>query len=262
MVTNDLSIEGRARLDILKAALKAGKKGAHIAPSLSDVDICLAILQIFDDKNDSFILSKGHGALGYYAAMHQIGILTDEQFGSFEENGGKYPGQPSRNAENHIEYSSGSLGMGLSYAVGTALAKKKSQGKVYVIVGDGELNEGSNWEAAALAGRYELDNLVVIVDSNGLQSDGNCCDIMGQDITAFWKASGWSVEKCDGHSVSSIKGSISDNHSGKPLAIIAETVKGKGVSFMENNNAWHHATLKEDDYNNAVQEIITAYGLQ
>ncbi len=262
MITSDLSIEGRARLDILRAALNAGKKGAHIAPSLSDVDICIAILQIFDDKNDSYILSKGHGALGYYAAMHQMGIMSDEQFASFEANGGKYPGQPSRNADNHIEYSSGSLGMGLPYGVGIALAKKESKGKVYIIVGDGELNEGSNWEAAALAGRYELDNLVVIVDSNGLQSDGNCCDIMGQDLTAMWKASGWHVEKCDGHIVSSIQGAISRCHSGRPLAIIAETVKGKGISFMENNNAWHHSVLKEEDYNNAVQEIITAYGLQ
>lgn len=257
----NISIEGRTRLDILAAALSAGKNGAHVAPSLSDAEICLSILMRYKENEDSVILSKGHGALGYYAAMHQVGLITDEQFGSFEQNGGEFPGQPSRSKNNKIEYSSGSLGMGLPYALGVALAKKKTSGKVYVVVGDGELNEGSNWEAAALANRYSLDNLVVIVDKNDLQSDGVCKDIVGQNLLALWQAFGWHVEECDGHSLSDLNQRFECEHIGKPLVILARTIKGKGVSFMEHNNAWHHAVLKEDDYNKAVQEVRDTYGI-
>ena len=260
-MSDNLTIEGKARIDIINAAYSAGKNGAHIAPSLSDVDICLAVLSNFDEKADSFILSKGHGALGYYAAMHQLGIITDEQFDSFEKNGGNFPGQPSRRPDNKVEYSSGSLGMGLPYALGVAMAKRLSNATVYVVVGDGELNEGSNWEAAALISKYELDNLVVIVDNNGLQSDGICKEIVNQDLPSLWKAYGWQVEECDGHSLSQLSETIKTAHKQKPLVIIANTVKGKGISFMENNNAWHHSVLKEDDYKKAVEEIGGTYGL-
>ncbi len=256
-----LSIEGKARIDILKGAFSAGKTGAHIAPSLSDVDICLAILGRFDMENDVFILSKGHGALGYYAAMHQTGMISDEQFDSFEKNGGCFPGQPSRHVGNKIQYSSGSLGMGLSYGLGTALGKKNKAGKVYVILGDGELNEGSNWEAIALAKKYELENLFAVVDNNGLQSDGKCEDIAGQNLVNLWQAYGWKTVECNGHSIRDLDSAIQTEHEGKPLVVIAHTVKGKGVSFMENNNAWHHATLNETDFEKAVQEIGDAYGL-
>ena len=253
-----LSIEGKARFDILNGALSVGKTGAHIAPSLSDVDICLAVLKQFDEAKDTFILSKGHGALGYYAAMHQLGMITDEQFDSFEQNGGEFPGQPSRHEGNKIQYSSGSLGMGLSYGLGKALAKR---GTVYVILGDGELNEGSNWEAAALANQYKLENLIAVVDHNGLQSDGLCKDIVGQNLVSLWKAYGWVVVECDGHSIKELTDALKSEHPEKPLVVIAKTVKGKGVSFMENDNAWHHAVLKEADYNKAVQEIGDTYGL-
>lgn len=261
MNNENISIEGRTRLDILAASLSAGKNGAHIAPSLSAVEICLAILKRYKENDDSIILSKGHGALGYYAAMHQTGLITDEQFGTFEQNGGEFPGQPSRSANNKIEYSSGSLGMGLPYALGVALAKKQTAGIVYAVVGDGELNEGSNWEATALASQYGLENLVVIVDMNTLQSDGNCMEIVGQNLLALWQAHGWHVEECDGHSLDALEQSFDCEHERRPLVVLARTIKGKGVSFMENNNAWHHAILKEDDYNNAVQEVRNTYGI-
>ena len=260
-MNKEIQLQGKARIDILNAAYSAGKKGAHIAPSLSDVDICIAVLELFDNSKDSFILSKGHGALGYYAAMHQLGIITDKQFDSFEDNGGEFPGQPSKSPHNHIEYSSGSLGMGLSYALGVALAKKKDNGKVFVVVGDGELNEGSNWEAAALASQYKLDNLCVIVDNNNLQSDGNCQDIVGQDLKALWEAYEWAVKECDGHSIKELKSIIEKENKEKPLVVLANTVKGKGVSFMENDNVWHHASISEEDYNKAIQEIGEKYGL-
>lgn len=256
------SKEGKARIDILNAGYSAGKNGAHLAPSLSVVDICLSILGSLNPNSDAFVLSKGHGALGYYAAMHQMGMITDEQFASFEQNGGDFPGQPSRSTANGIIYSSGSLGMGLSYGLGVALARRALSGNVYVVLGDGELNEGSNWEAASLASKYALDNLIAVIDNNSLQSDGKCDEIVGQDLESLWKAHGWFVENCDGHSLGDIVKSMNANHKGKPLAVLAKTVKGKGVSFMENNNAWHHAILGEKDYKNAIEEIEIKYGLQ
>lgn len=252
---------GHTRLDILEAARFAGNSGAHIAPSLSLVEIVLSVLCRFDEHHDAFVLSKGHGALGYYASMHQLGMITDEQFATFESNGGEFPGQPSRSADNKVQYNSGSLGMGLSYGLGLALAKKGKAGTVYVVLGDGELGEGSNWEAVALSKRYGLDNLVAIVDANGLQSDGKCEDVMGLDLEALWRAHGWRLITCDGHSPAELDSAMGCEHEGLPLAIVARTVKGKGVSFMENNNAWHHATLSESDCSHAIEEVRRNYGL-
>lgn len=255
----DLSIEGRTRIDILKAAFKAGKTGAHIAPSLSLVEIALAILNEYDSINDTFVLSKGHGALGYYAAMHQMKIVTDEQFDSFEENGGEFPGQPSRTDRNHIDYSGGSLGMGLCYGVGTAIACPEA--KTFVIMGDGETNEGSIWEAAMMASKQKLSNLIAVVDQNGLQSDGKCEEILGMDLEKIWKAYGWNTVVCDGHSIDAIKTVINNRPDGAPTVILAQTIKGKGVSFMENDNTWHHHELNQNEYEQAVVEIGAKYGI-
>lgn len=254
-----LSLEGRTRKDILDAALKSGKTGAHIAPSLSMVEIALGILKGFDEEKDTFVLSKGHGALGYYAAMHQLKMITDEQFESFEDDGGDFPGQPSRSENNKIAFSGGSLGMGLAYALGTALADP--EGTAYVVMGDGENNEGSVWEAAALAAKRKIHNLIVVVDCNGLQSDGYCDDVLGMDLERIWKAFGWNVCLCCGHSTEELARAIAERPKDVPTVILAETVKGKGVSFMENDNAWHHHELKQQDYDSALAEIGERYGL-
>ncbi len=253
-----MSIEGRARADILNAAKKVGRVGAHIAPSLSVVDICLAVLKKMK-TNDIFVLSKGHGALGYYAAMHQLGKMTDEAFASFEDNGGQYPGQPSRTEENGIQYSSGSLGMGLAYGAGVAWARRETD--VYVISGDGELDEGSVWEAALFAKQNKLNNLVLIVDNNGLQSDGKCCEIMDMDLDGIFTSLGWNVLRCDGHVLSDLESCVIKRDEKKPTVIIARTIKGKGISFMENDNLWHHSELKEEQFNAALVELGEKYGL-
>ena len=257
-------LSGWTRVDILNAALAAGKKGAHIAPSLSLVEICLAAIKNFNDNKDNFILSKGHGALGYYAVMHQLKMISGEQFNSFEQDGGDFPGQPSRSINNKIEFNSGTLGVGLSYGVGNALAKKynKSEGLVYVLLGDGELNEGSNWEAVSLAARLKLDNLIALVDNNNLQSDGKCEDIFNLNLEKIFEAHGWNVIKCDGHSIVEIEESIKNRKPDVPNVILAQTVKGKGVSFMENNNAWHHQVLKEAEHEQAINEVKERYGLR
>lgn len=255
-----MSAEGRIRKDILDAALSAGKTGAHIAPSLSLAEICLAVLRKMKSC-DQFVLSKGHGALGYYAAMHQMGLVTDQQFASFEENGGDFPGQPSRSGKNGISYSGGSLGMGLSYAVGRAYAGREK--RIFVVLGDGELDEGSIWEAAGAARRLGLGNVTAVVDHNGLQSDGKLEDVMGNDLTALWRAYGWNMMECDGHSVQELEQCIENacSESTRPSVILAETIKGKGVSFMEGNNEWHHHELKQEEYERALAEIGERYGL-
>lgn len=257
---SNLTLEGKIRKDILNAAYKVGRIGAHIAPSLSLVEICTAILSDFETGKDAFILSKAHGALGYYATMHQLSLISDEQFDSFENNGGEFPGQPSRTNNNHIDYSGGSLGMGLSYAAGRAWASKES--KVYVVLGDGELDEGSNWEAASVIARMNISNICVIVDCNGLQSDGYCNNILSKNLDAIWEAHGWHVTACDGHDTEQIREIISEYNAEKPLVILARTIKGKGVSFMENNNEWHHHELKAEQFEKAIAEIEENYGLR
>ena len=251
-----ISIEGRTRIDVLEAAFKAGSTGAHIAPSLSMIEISLAVLSV-KAENDSVIVSKGHGALGYYAAMHQSGVISDEEFSTFEKDGGLFPGQPCRSDNDKIDYSGGSLGMGLSYGVGVATSKKQ-KGKVFVILGDGELNEGTNWESAQLASRLNLSNLLAVVDNNGLQSDGLCKEIIGVDYRKVWDAFGWDVLECDGHSLEQLKKIMKEERK-RPTVIIANTIKGKGVSFMENDNQWHHHTLDEKQMKDAIDEVCKRY---
>lgn len=256
---NSRQLAGKVRQDILKAAMRVGKIGAHIASSLSIVEIMIAILKE-SGKGDIFILSKGHGGLGYYATLHQLGMITDEQFDSFENNGGEFPGQPSRSEANRIVYSSGSLGMGLSYAVGRAYINRKN--KVYVLLGDGECNEGSVWEGAALASKLGLTNLIAVVDNNSLQSDGRCEDVLGLDYEKIWLAYGWSVKKCDGHNVEELVQVLNKEDTNFPTVVLATTVKGKGVSFMENDNSWHHSVLRKNICEEALMEVEEDYGLR
>lgn len=254
-----MSIEGRTRKDILDAALHVGRTGAHIAPSLSLVEISLSILKN-SGREDTIILSKGHGALGYYAAMHQMNMISDAQFQTFEVNGGEFPGQPSRSNNNSIDYSSGSLGMGLSYGLGIALADRDKM--VYVILGDGETNEGSIWEAVPLAVNMNIGNLVVVVDQNGLQSDGKCQEITGTNLKKIWSAYGWNTIVCDGHCINELMVALTHTKKKQPTVILAQTIKGKGISFMENDNTWHHHELSKQNYDLAVTELEERYGLE
>ena len=149
--------------------------------------------------------------------------------------------------------------MGLSYGAGRAWSERNA--RVFVVLGDGEMNEGSNWEAASVAARQKLANLCAVVDCNGLQSDGRCDEILDQDLEKIWLAHGWAVEKCDGHNVGELERRISAARDDRPLAVLAKTVKGKGVRFMENNNEWHHHELKQEQYEAAVRELGERYGL-
>lgn len=247
-----------ARRNVLRLTYNAGKKGAHVAPSLSLVEVLTVLFaECFDFERDRFILSKGHGGLGYYCALHAAGRLTDEQLDTFETNGGDFPGQPSRQPGNGVLYSSGSLGMGLSYGVGHAwnMRRMGQDGRVVVVLGDGELNEGSVWESAMLASHQGLSNLLAIVDWNGMQADGDSRDILRMDLEKIWKAFGWDVTVCDGHDADSLRAAYQAAPADKPRVVLAKTVKGKGVSFMEGNRAWHHNHLSEEQYRAALREL-------
>jgi transketolase len=261
MKVSDEILESSAkqiRLNILRLANQSNKNGngAHIAPSLSEAEILTALF-FFMRPQDLFVLSKGHGGLGYYAALKEANIISEDRLNTFEINGGDFPGQPSKNAENSIIFSSGSLGMGLSYACGLALAAKKqgADTKIYVLLGDGELNEGSNWEAAMFAAHQKLDNLVAVVDLNGMQSDGFSKDILSADLNSLWNACGWKTLNCNGHSLNELTDAFNSLAVGYPNVVLANTVKGKGVSGMENNGAGHHNRLGDQQYEEAVKEV-------
>lgn len=254
------------RQNILERALSAGSNGAHIAPALSMVEI-MATLYLcvikFDassplaPERDRFILSKGHGALAYYAALYEAGIISEDEFLSYEKNGSLFPGQPTKNTDIGIEYSGGSLGMGLSYGIGIALSAvcNGQDFRVFVLMGDGELNEGVVWESAMFAGYRRLSSLTAIIDRNRMQSDGMSEDILSFDIDSMWHACGWEVVRCDGHNVESLLDAFALEKKGQPRVIIANTVKGKGVSFMENCKDWHHSRLTQEQYDNAMLEL-------
>ena len=210
-------------------------------------------------ERDRFILSKGHGVLGYYAALAEAGFVPTEDLLTFEKTESYLVGHPVINREKGIEFSNGSLGMGLSLGIGVALAGKRrnSEYKVYVLMGDGECNEGSVWEAAMAATHFKLDNLVAIIDKNNFQLGGPNSDIMSVgDLVAKWRSFGWDVVEVDGHNIGELYDAFCRvNIPKKPVAIVANTIKGKGVSFAENNNAWHHAVLTKSQYELAIAEL-------
>lgn len=256
------------RREIIEASHDVGRQGVHIGSALSTADI-LAVLYAnvlkydvnnpFSDNRDYFILSKGHAYIGYYAALAKAGFFTNEDIkAQFMTDNGWLPVHPVKNLEKGIEFSGGSLGTGMPFSAGKAyalkLAGKKNQ--VYSLVGDGECDEGSIWEAFMSASHLGLDNLTVIVDRNGLQQDGETDEILKIDIEAMARACHWNVIVVDGHSHAEMMEAFEmlfDN--GLPKCIIANTIKGKGVSFMENDNSWHHANMNEKQYNQAKEEL-------
>lgn len=212
-----------------------------------------------DTEKDKFLLSKGHAAVGLYTAMHQVGLLTDEQMRSYQKDGSSLSELLEYKPELGFETSGGSLGINLSYGVGLALlAKRKKYGyKVYVEVGDGEIDEGSVWEAVMAASQYKLDNIVLIIDFNMLQSDGNTNDIMSwENLQNRLEAFGWNTISIDGHDCEQLLDAFRNHFvMNKPLAVIANTIKGKGVSFMENNYQWHDRILSGKDLELARKEV-------
>lgn len=241
---------------------------AHLGGGLSMVEI-MAVLYgrvlRYEKGNprwagrDRFILSKGHGVLGFFSALLAAGLISEETYKTFQTNESDLIAHPVMNLDLGIESSNGSLGQGLSMGVGIALAGKKKQAdfRVFVYMGDGECNEGSVWEAVMSAAQLKLDNLTAVVDYNKLQSDGDSRQIMDlADLAGKFRAFGWDVREIDGHDLDQVVGAFeAPREAGKPRVLVAHTVKGKGVSFMENNNEWHHNRLTKVHYEQALGEL-------
>ena len=254
--------------NILEMALAAGASSAHFGGALSIVEIISILFahqmkidkkNINWEKRDRFILSKGHACLAYYAALCEIGYISKEELKTFEKNDSNLLGHPVKNTKLGIDFSNGSLGMGLSLGIGVALSskKKKLNFNVYVILGDGECNEGSVWEAAMAAPNFKLDNLYVIIDKNNFQQTGSNKEIMSvENLKDKWSSFGWHAIELDGHNIEDLFEFFKNSQKiNKPKAIIANTVKGKGFSFSENNNQWHHSVLTKSLYEKAIKEI-------
>lgn len=250
---------------IIEAAFTAGKNNAHVGGSLSMVEILIALYFFFvkrDENNlnerDRIILSKAHASLALYCILIKKGLLPENALESFEQNGSKYTVHARREIEKGLEFSGGSLGLGCSYGIGVALALKerKSSSHVYIILGDGECNEGIVWESLMFAKHHNLDNLTIIVDRNHLQADGDTEKIIDtSSLEDKFKAFGFYSRKVNGHSIEDLVEALSSRKAGMPNAIIAETIKGKGVSFIENKSQWHFSYLSENRYKKALSEL-------
>lgn len=257
----------RIRRDIIEMTYATGSAGAHLGGSLSIVELfaCLyvGIIRFKSDDptwegRDRVILSKGHAALALYPALVEAGIINESELKTFKKDGSRLGGHPSLNGLPGIEFASGSLGQGLSLGVGVSLGLKRknnTDSRVFVFLGDGECDEGSVWEAIASAAHFKLDNLVAIIDMNAIQYDGYTNEVMNMSpFENKWLAFGWDVLSIDGHNIEQILNAY--EHKGdKPLAILAHTIKGKGISFMENNWKYHNASLSKDLYEQAINEL-------
>ncbi len=257
-----IDLSNRMRKVILEVSYKCGQP-AHIGGALSIIEILATlyedILEI-DLKNpkDRFILSKGHGFLGLLSILFCKKYISKNEILKFQSDGSELIAHPIVNPKFGIESSNGSLGQGLSFGIGLALSykKKKKDGKVFVLVGDGECYEGAIWEAAISATESNLNNLCLIVDSNGFQNDGAINEKMMFDhLKDKWTGFGWNMLSCDGHNIGELLEVFSKLSNNKPTVIVAKTIKGKGVSFMENNNDWHHGRLTEKLFQQAINEL-------
>jgi transketolase len=257
----------RCRREIVKMTHRAA--AGHPGGSLSAIDILTALycrrLNIDpqnpdDPERDRFIMSKGHASPGMYAILHESGFLSEDDLASFRKLGGVCQGHVDMKWTPGVDFSAGSLGMGLSFGIGCALAARLdgSDRTTFVMLGDGELQEGQVWEAAIAAVHHEIGNLKVFVDRNRIQNDDFVEKQMRIfDVAAKWNGFGWAVREIDGHDMDEILSAIQwlDSITDGPAVVIAHTVKGKGVSFMENNPKFHGAAPNDEQLAQALEEL-------
>ncbi len=259
-------ISNQIRQDVLTMVHTA--KSGHPGGSLSAADILTTLYfgkMNINTKNprhyarDRFVLSKGHAAPVLYAALARRGYFATDEYKGFRQIGTMLQGHPDMKKVSGVDFSTGSLGQGFSAAVGMALAGRLDglESRIYVLLGDGELNEGLVWEAAMAANHYRLSNLTAIVDYNGLQIDGKNEDVMGIDpLEDKWSSFGWHVLQVDGHDHHALLRAYDEAEEvSGPVVIIAKTVKGKGVSFMEDDPAWHGSAPNAEQYEIAMKEL-------
>ena len=268
MSTSELKeIARKCRVEIVKMVYRA--QAGHPGGSLSEIDLISALygnyLRVkpnepnWDDR-DRFILSKGHASPGMYAILAEMGFISKEELESYRVLGGICQGHVDMKWCPGVDFSAGSLGMGLSFGMGCAIAGRLSgsERNIFVMLGDGEIQEGSIWEAAMAAKHHELGNLKVILDRNRIQNDDFCVTQMRMfDIPAKWQSFGWDVMEIDGHDMDDVVRGLDFlvNNNDNPAILIANTIKGKGVSFMEDNPAFHGAAPNDEQFKLAMNEL-------
>lgn len=262
-----MALASKIRRHVLDMTHASG--ASHIGTSFSMTDVLAVlysgILRVDPTRpnwpdRDRFILSKGHGSAALYATLAERGFFPTEWLDTFYQNGSPLFGHATHFGIPGIETSTGALGHGLPIACGMALVGKRAglSHRIFAILSDGECDEGSNWEAILFAGHHQLDNLVVIVDYNKIQSLGRVEDVLDlEPFGAKWTAFRWAVQEIDGHDFNSIEKALAKLplEAGKPTCIIAHTVKGKGVSFMEDKLLWHYRAPDSEEYPSAIAEI-------
>ena len=257
----------KCRVEIVKMVHRA--QAGHPGGSLSEIDLISALyatrLRVrpnepkWEDR-DRFILSKGHASPGMYAVLAEMGFISNDDLKSYRVLGGVCQGHVDMKWCPGVDFSAGSLGMGLSFGMGCAVAAKleNSERRVFVMLGDGEIQEGSVWEAAMAARHHELGNLKVILDRNRIQNDDFCEVQMRMfDIPAKWKSFGWSVKEIDGHNMNEISEGLDflEQTNDGPAILIAHTIKGAGISYMENNPSFHGAAPNDEQFHQAMVEL-------
>lgn len=252
----------RLRLSAVRALYKA--QSGHPGAALSCADLVAALL--FDEMKftetgrDRFILSKGHGVAVLYAAFAELGWISKSELDTLRKLGGRLQGHPDMTRLSYLDAGTGALGQGLSITIGYALAARLSASKcrTYCIVGDGECQEGQVWEAAMYASAHKLDNLVAIIDCNGFQNEGSIEETLPiEPLAKKWRSFGWHAIEIDGHDFRQILNALDKARAtrGKPSVIVARTIKGKGVGFMENNSMWHSRIISDAEYKDAIKSL-------
>jgi transketolase len=258
-----MGLSGDIRRQVIEASGRAGV--GHIGSALSIADLMAALFdgilrgEAGDADRDRFVLSKGHAALALYAALHARGLIDDEQLQAYCTDGTALGTHPEHDVTG-IDFSTGSLGQGLSIAAGAALAARMqdSERRSFALLSDAECNEGSTWEAVMFAAHHRLANLVAMVDVNGQQALGYTRDVMDLDpLAARWRAFGWDVHEVDGHDVEGLQATVAglDFESGPPHVLLCATTFGRGVSFMESRIEWHYLPLTAEQHEQALAEL-------
>lgn len=255
-------IAEKIRKTVLSVANQA--KSPHIGSAFSCVDIISALyFRVLNldpyERRDIFLLSKAHAAMALYATLFHRGLMSEDILYGYYKNGGSLPAHTDKNTHDYVEISAGSLGHALPIAIGMAMAFKNNiddkDRNIYVLMGDGEIQEGSIWEAAMLGSRLKLNNIVALIDRNDLQGYGRASELVEYEpLQDKWRAFGWDCIRVDGHCEDAIVEAIKLKRD-KPLCLICDTTKGKGVSFMENKLEWHYYIVTDEIYRKALEEL-------
>jgi len=260
-MSEPLKSVARAALAIRRQFLRMhfGARSGHIGSGLSAIDILACLYGTWLRQHDQFILSKGHSASALYATLHHFGMLSDAELSAYYQDDAFLPAHPAPRGLSAISVATGSLGHGLPIAAGMAYGYsnlRATDSRVACLLSDGECNEGSTWEAALFASHHRLINLTVLIDANGIQAFGRTEEVLAlEPFAKKWQAFGFEVRECNGHDYDALNAALAAPASDRPRCIIARTVKGKGVSFMENTVDWHYWPMNEAQYQQAISEL-------